>query len=344
MKCILGIETSCDDTSVAVVDENGNILANVVSSQFQEHAPYLGVVPELAGRAHLRNMPKVFEQAMSESGRTLQDMSAIAVTVGPGLIGSLMVGVNFAKALAFGRNLPLLAVNHIRGHVAALFLEHGTLPLPALALIVSGGHTHLLQVDRNRLLTLLTKTRDDAAGEAFDKLGKMLGLGFPGGPVIDRLAREGSPEAFPFSLPKFNDGSRDYSFSGIKSAASRYVEKEPHRFADLNGTGVKDLCASFQAAVVHQLLHRVKLAVAKEETAALLLGGGVACNSGLRLALTTLGQQVALPVYLTSPVLSTDNAAMIAAEGWALYREGRMAEMGLAADIRMKPYDSVRLL
>jgi len=343
MKYMLGIETSCDDTSVAIVSEDFQILANRVSSQFEEHAPYMGVVPELACRAHLQNIPVVYRQAMDQAGLKLEDLTAIAVTQGPGLIGSLMVGVNFAKGLAYGSGLPLIGVNHIRGHVAALFLEHAQIPLPALALIVSGGHTHLLHVDENRSLTLLTKSRDDAAGEAFDKLSKMLGLGFPGGPAIDRLAGDGDGTAFQFSMPRFSDGSKDYSFSGLKSAAARFIERDPENFQQ-GRPGLNNICASFQAAVVHQLLHRVKLGIKKEQPVSLLLGGGVACNSGLRAGLLDLGQRMNLPVFPTSPKLSTDNAAMIAAEGWSLYGKGQVMGFQETADIRLKPFDGVRLL
>ncbi len=343
MKYILGIETSCDDTSAAVVSEDFRIQSNVVSSQYAEHAPYMGVVPELACRAHLQNMPLVYSTAMDQAGITLEDLAAVAVTKGPGLIGSLMVGVNFAKGLVFGSKLPLVGVNHIRGHVAALFLEYRDMPLPAIALIVSGGHTHLLYVDEDRSLTLLTKSRDDAAGEAFDKLSKMLDLGFPGGPMVDQLARDGDPTRYNFSMPKFSDGSKDYSFSGLKSAAARFIEKEPEHFRQ-GSRGLNDLCASFQAAVVHQLLHRVKLGVKKEKTCSLLLGGGVACNSGLRHGISQLGEKLRLPVFITSPKLSTDNAAMIAAEGWSLFKKGQFMELNGTADISLKPYDTARLL
>lgn len=344
MRVLLGVETSCDDTSVAIVSEDAHVLANVVSSQIEEHAPYQGVVPELASRAHLQNITPVFRRALAGAGLRLEDMSGIAVTRGPGLIGSLMVGINFAKALAYGSKLPLYGVNHIRGHVAALFLEFGEIPLPALTLIVSGGHTHLFHVNTERRLTLLTKSRDDAAGEAFDKLSKMLGLGFPGGALIDRLAAEGNPTAFPFSKPKFGDGSHDYSFSGYKSAAGRHIERDPRGFVSPDGQAVKDLCASYQRALVEHLVDRVRLAVAKEGPRALLLSGGVACNSGLGRAWRDLGEQCGLPVFITSPKLSTDNAAMIAAEAWRLAELGVTAGFDLEPDIREKPYDGVRLL
>lgn len=345
MKYLLAIESSCDDTSVAIVSEDRQILANVVSSQIKEHAPYSGVVPELASRAHLENISLVYREAMGQAGLKLKDMCAIAVTKGPGLVGSLMVGIHFAKGLALGADLPLIGVNHIRGHVAALFLEHGAIPLPAMALIVSGGHTHLLRVEQNRKLVLLTKTRDDSAGEAFDKLSKMLNLGFPGGPIVDRLAKEGNPEAYRFSFPRFSDGSRDYSFSGLKTAAMRHIQKAPADFADPQGQSIKDLCASFQAAVVHQLLNRVQHGLRRDkDTQALLLGGGVACNSQLRADLTKLGAKKGLPVFLTARSLSTDNAAMIAMEGWRLYHQQVFDSIGLSADISIKAYDAVRLI
>lgn len=344
MKYMLAIETSCDDTSVALVGEDGTIAANVVSGQIKEHAPYLGVVPELASRAHLDNLPLVYREAMGQAGLGLEDLAAVSVTQGPGLVGCLMVGINFAKALAMGAKLPLVGVNHIKGHVAALFLEHQEVPLPALALIVSGGHTHLLHVDEHRRLTLLTKTRDDSAGEAFDKLAKMMGLGFPGGPVVDRLASEGDPKGFAFAMPKFRDGAFDYSFSGMKTRASRYIEAEPAAFANANNQQVKDLCASFQAAVVKHLLSRVRLGIEQEKVSSLLLGGGVACNSALRRDFTELGKTYGLPALLTSPKLSTDNAAMIACEGWRLFREGITAPLEMGPDIRLRPYEAVRLL
>jgi len=344
MRYVLGIETSCDDTSVAIVAEDGTVAANIVSSQVKEHAPYMGVVPELASRAHLENMPVVYARALDASGRALDEMTAIAVTAGPGLGGSLMVGLEFAKGLAAGAGLPLIGVNHIRGHVAALFLEHGDIPLPGLALIVSGGHTHLFRVAEDRELTLLTKTRDDAAGEAFDKLAKMLGLGFPGGPIIDRLAQSGDASAFSFSKPKFSDGAHDFSFSGMKTAAARHIERAPERFRDPTGDAARDLAASFQDAVTDHLLDRVRLALERETVASLLLGGGVACNSALRQKFAELGVRKNHATYLSSPRFSTDNAAMIAAEGWRAIGAGEGSALDLTADIAWKAYRHVDLL
>ncbi|CAM2006016.1 tRNA (adenosine(37)-N6)-threonylcarbamoyltransferase complex transferase subunit TsaD [Acanthopleuribacter pedis] len=340
----LGVESSCDDTSIAVINNEGTILANVVSSQIKEHAPFGGVVPELASRAHLRNIPVVFQQAMDQAQIGLDDIDVVAVTHGPGLIGSLLVGVNFAKSLAFGRNLPLVPVNHIRGHIRALFLEHGDLPLPALTLIVSGGHTHLFLVETPDHFVLLAKTRDDAAGEAFDKLAKMLDLGFPGGAIVDKLAQSGDPKAFPFNMPRFSDGALDYSFSGLKTAAAHQLRRDPQRFSEPEGQAIRDLCASFQSAVVRHLLQRVRQALKVEKVASLSLGGGVACNSHLRQSFRELGDKYRLPTYITAPKLSTDNAAMIAAEGRHLFQQGITGSLDLNPEVRLNAFDEVRLL
>lgn len=339
-RLILSIETSCDDTSVAVVSDGGTIRANVVSSQIEEHAPYLGVVPEIASRAHLTNIPQVFQAAMTRAGIGLNDLSAVAVTQGPGLIGSLLVGLNFAKGLALGTGLPLIGVNHIRAHARAAFLAFGEIPLPALVLIVSGGHSHLFLRQDDDALTLLVKTRDDSAGEAFDKLAKMLDLGFPGGPVVDRLAAAGDPRAYRFSQPKISDGSLDFSFSGMKTAALRHLESHPTDFRDPEGQPVRDLCASFQTAVVQHLMHRVNLARERYQPRSLVLGGGVACNSGLREAFRLLGKKHDLATFLTPPALCTDNAAMVAAEAWQRARRGEHDGLDLAPDIKFPAYDA----
>jgi len=339
---ILGIETSCDDTSIAIINENREILCNIVSSQEKEHTPYGGVVPELASRAHLQNIGHVFHRAMETADLTLKEIDLIAATQGPGLIGSLLVGLNFAKGLSLANNIPFVAVNHIRGHIEAIFLEHGTIPLPALTLIVSGGHTHLFAITENRKNLLLVKTRDDAAGEAFDKLSKMLGLGFPGGAIVDRTAQSGNARAYPFALPRMGDGSLDYSFSGMKTGALRIIEKTPKLFSDPTLEATSDLCASFMAAAVHQLIHRMKKALDKGAFKSILLGGGVACNSELRKETITLGERRNLPVFITHPKLSTDNAAMIAAEGWRLRAtepEDRASAMASGPDISLKAYD-----
>lgn len=344
MAYVLGIETSCDDTAVAVVDDRMRVCANIVSSQFEEHAPYFGVVPEIASRTHVKNIPHVFRAAVERAGIGLDALSAVAVTHGPGLMGSLLVGLNFAKGLAVGRGIPFFGVNHIQGHVAALFLEHGAIELPGLALIVSGGHTHLFWVEGGRSLSLLVKTRDDSAGEAFDKLSKMLGLGFPGGALVDRLSKGADPRRYDFSQPKISDGSLDYSFSGFKTAALRHIERCPEDFVVPDGAPVRDLCASFQRAIVAHLMDRVVIALRKCPARSLMLGGGVACNRELRSGMTELGLKHRLPTYLTSPILSTDNAAMIAMIGVDRWRRNTPDSLALDAHITAPAYRDYRPL
>ena len=343
MTHVLGIETSCDDTSIAVISDRREILSNIVSSQELQHTPYGGVVPELASRAHLENIEVVFRRALQKAQLELRQIDLIAATKGPGLIGSLLVGLNFGKGLALMSDIPFVGVNHIRGHIEALFLEHADIELPALTLIVSGGHTHLFSISKRRHNLLLIKTRDDAAGEAFDKLSKMLGLGFPGGAIVDRTAQQGDPRAFSFALPRMGDGSLDFSFSGMKTGALRIIEKSPELFAQKDHPLIADLCASFMHGVVHQLTHRMIKALEKGAFKSILLGGGVACNSGLRAGVQSVGAKFDLPVFITKPALSTDNAAMIAAEGLRMYKEtvpDREKSMSLGPDITLKAYDA----
>ena len=333
---LLAIESSCDDTGAAVIGEYGTILSNVVASQDKDHKPFHGVVPEIASRAHVRDIADVCQKALDQANMTLKHMAGIAVTSGPGLIDSLLVGVNFAKGLAISSGLPLISVNHIRGHVRAIFLEHGTPPLPALALITSGGHSHLFSVDEQEELDLLVKTRDDAAGEAFDKLSKMLGLGFPGGPQIDRMAQSGDYRRFHFRQPKISDGSLDFSFSGYKTAALRHIESDPSAFKTQQNQS--DLCASFQHALVRHLLDRVGIALNHGHWRSLLLGGGVACNSALRAQAAHLADSHQVPFFVSQPKLCTDNAAMIGAEGWAQFKRDKKAALSLAPEVKAKAY------
>jgi len=352
---IIGIESSCDETAAAVIGDETNVLSSVVASQLSVHGKYGGVVPELASREHLRAMAPVVEEALARAGVDWGDLDAVAATYGPGLAGSLLVGLTYAKGVAMAAKIPLIAVNHIEGHIHAVILEARQrgeeIPLPALALIVSGGHTHLFEARADGSYWPLGRTRDDAAGEAFDKVAKLLGFGYPGGPVIDRIARYGNPEAVRFTAAKMKGNALDFSFSGLKTAVLRWVEsndlaaeiearrevlqRNPNPSDDewLEATPrrTRDLVASFQRTVVDELVqHAIRAADQVEAARALIISGGVACNSGLRTAATT--RTIGLPVYFPSPGLSTDNAVMIAAAAFPRYRRGEFAPLTLAAE------------
>ena len=335
---ILAIETSCDETAAAVVEDGRVILSNVVSTQIAVHAPYGGVVPELASRHHLENIVPVVEQAMREAGLAFADLDAVGVTQGPGLVGALLVGVQAAKGIAFANGKPLIPVHHIAGHIQAPFLSHGEIPLPALALVVSGGHTHLYEVPEEGRYLLLGRTRDDAAGEAFDKVAKLLGLGYPGGPVIDRLSRGANDRAQEFTVARVKDGSGDYSFSGLKTAVLYHVRREGiEPVADPSHVPehVRDLVASFQRAVVTALLRRLRAVAEERRPASLLLTGGVAANSRLRSEAAALADALGLPLFVPPIALSTDNAAMIGAAAFVGWRLGRRAGWDLNADTHL---------
>lgn len=335
---ILAIETSCDETAAAVVEDGRAILSNVISTQIAVHAPYGGVVPELASRHHLENIVPVIEQAMREAGTTFAQLDAVGVTQGPGLVGALLVGVQAAKGIAFVHDKPLIPVHHIAGHIQAPFLAHGEIPLPALALVVSGGHTHLYEVPEEGRYLLLGRTRDDAAGEAFDKVAKLLGLGYPGGPVIDRLARGANDRAHEFTVARIKDGSGDYSFSGLKTAVLYHVRREgiaPVADAANVPEPVRDLVASFQRAVVTALLRRLRAVAEERRPASLLLTGGVAANTLLRSEARALADALSLPLFVPPIALSTDNAAMIGAAAFVGWRQGRRAGWDLNADTHL---------
>ena len=339
---ILGIETSCDETSAAVVEDGRRILSNVVSSQIAEHARFGGVVPEIASRQHLLNLSPVVRQALDDAGLGVEDLEAVAVTSGPGLIGALLAGVSFAKAFAFARGIPLVGVDHIEGHIRACYLEGNDVPHPALALVVSGGHTSLFRMETEGTYGLLGKTRDDAAGEAYDKLAKRLGLGYPGGPILDRLAQQGDGGRYVLSLPHFSDGARlDFSFSGLKTQVLRLIEQkgiEPLAEGEdpFHRKDLRDLAASFQSAVVRALTRSVERALDAVEARAVLLSGGVAANSALRARFLALGEERGLPVFYPSIALSTDNAAMIAAAGHLALLRGETAGPDLTADTELR--------
>ncbi len=341
---VLGIETSCDETAAAVLRAPRELLSSIVASQIPIHRRFGGVVPELASRQHLLSIDTVIRDALGQAGCTIGDLGGIAVTYGPGLVGCLLVGIQVAKAIAFTLNLPLAAVNHLEGHIRSLALEHETIPLPALYLVVSGGHTSIyLQRREGSRYEMLAHTRDDAAGEAYDKAARLLGLGFPGGPVIDRLARQGNSRAFAFPRPRMSDGSLDFSFSGLKTALLRHVEAagiQPLRSLDAEAepsaadcpASILDLVASFQEAIVDSLVEKTFRAAESERAASIGLAGGVACNSRLREVMAAEGRKRGIPVLVTRPSLTTDNAAMIARAGWDHLRAGRIASPLLDAE------------
>jgi tRNA N6-adenosine threonylcarbamoyltransferase len=341
---ILGIETSCDETSAAVVEETGDpakpwmVRSNVIASQVAIHREWGGVVPELASRQHIRDICGVVERALDEAATSWGDLGAVAVTQGPGLVGSLLVGVSFAKAAAAAAGLPLVAVHHLAGHIESLVLQNGELPLPAVVLVVSGGHTNLYLVERIGHYQLLSRTRDDAAGEAYDKVAKLLGLGYPGGPVIDRLARSGNDRAVALPTTRLTHADRnaphlkgdlDFSFSGLKTAVLRYVRGHEGAFSDQE---IADVAASFQRVVVTSLIERLFDAARRFGAKSVGVAGGVSANSRLRAALVERGRQREVPTFLPSLSLSTDNAAMIAAAGLRKFSTGATAAFDLNAD------------
>jgi N6-L-threonylcarbamoyladenine synthase len=322
----LGIETSCDETSAALLTEDFEVLGNVVLSQDEIHAPYGGIVPELASRQHIRSIGYVVSECLTRSGRTLSDVDNFAVTQGPGLIGSLLVGLSFAKGLAYCFQKPLYPVDHLAAHIHSVLIEHPFVSFPALALLVSGGHTSIFLMKKKLDVVCLAKTRDDAAGEALDKIAKFLNLGYPGGPVIDRMAAEGKPGKFLFSIPQMSDGSADFSFSGLKTAAARLIREEGLNdgHADL-----PDFLASFQQAVVEALCRNMKKLTRKTRPRSLILAGGVARNSMLRRDFLALAEQHNIPAAIPSPEYCTDNAAMVAALAVEQYRQGRRPDHSL---------------
>ncbi len=343
---ILGIESSCDETAAAVVEDGARVLSSVIASQFSTHGKYGGVVPELASREHMRAIVPVVNEALERAQMKLEDLNAIAVTHGPGLVGSLLVGITYAKALCYARNIPLIGINHIEGHIHSVILEAGdAIDFPALALVVSGGHTHMYHATEDCTYRLLAKTRDDAAGEAFDKVAKLLGFGYPGGPVVDMLAAHGNPHAIKFTFAKMKGKTHDFSFSGLKTAVLRWAEAqnmqaeidrrralvEPKLDDWLAATpqATLDLLASFQYTIIEELFRRVRAFAEETDARSLIVSGGVACNSGLRKAAQS--GQLPLPVFFPTPGLSTDNAAMIAAAAFPKLRRGEHSGFDLRA-------------
>ncbi|HET6281354.1 MAG TPA: tRNA (adenosine(37)-N6)-threonylcarbamoyltransferase complex transferase subunit TsaD [Polyangia bacterium] len=329
---VLGIETSCDETAAAVVEDGRRVRSDVVASQILIHAEYGGVVPEVASRQHVATVVPVIRRALADAGVTFADLDGIAVTCGPGLVGALLVGVETAKALGYALGKPVVGVNHLAGHLAAAFLEDPSLPAPPpyphLALLVSGGHTALIRIDEPGRTLLLGSTRDDAAGEAFDKVGKMLGLGYPGGVAIDRLAATGDARAvtLPRALPGRDD--LDFSFSGLKTAVSTLLRVGPLPV----GQALADFCASFQTVVVDVLVRKSRRALALQGLRDLVVCGGVAANRGLRAALAVAAQDDGFRLYIPPAKRCTDNASMIAAAGTALLTRGVRSGLDLSVD------------
>ena len=325
---ILAIESSCDETAAAVVEDGRIVRSNIIYSQIDLHTIYGGVVPEIASRAHIEKINPVITAALSEAGCTLKDIDAVAVTYGPGLVGPLLVGVAEAKAIAFAADLPLIGVHHIQGHICANFIENEDLKPPFLTLVVSGGHTHLVMVKDYGEYEVIGRTRDDAAGEAFDKVARAIGLGYPGGPKIDEAAKHGDPDAIVFPRAKVEGSEYDFSFSGLKSAVLNYLNHAQMRSEHVNRD---DLAASFQKAVVDVLTEHAVMAIRQFGADEFALAGGVASNSALRASMADACAKEGVKFYIPSPVYCTDNAAMIGVRAYYDYISGKFADYTLNA-------------
>jgi len=326
---VLGIDTSCDDTSAGVIAGGRRVLSNVVHSQVELHHPHGGVVPELASREHLKNIVPVVREALSRAGVRMRDLDGVAVTVGPGLVGALLVGLYYAKGISFAHNIPLVAVNHLEGHILSIFLEEEVPCFPFVALTVSGGHTSLYHVRDYGAYTQMGQTLDDAAGEAFDKVAKILGLGYPGGTIIEKMAREGNGARIKFPRAYLSSDSLDFSFSGLKTAVSLYVEKWRQGNAGNNEVLLADIAASFQESVIDVLVHKVMKARQKTCSNAVVAAGGVACNNRLRDELREAARVEGARIYYPRPEYCTDNGAMIALAGHHRLLHGEKADLSV---------------
>jgi len=336
---VLGIETSCDETAAAVVRDGREIVSSVLTSQIKTHQRFGGIVPEIASREHLDKIVPIVSEALMRAGMRAQDLDGIAVTIGPGLVGSLLVCVSYAKAMGFSLDKTIVGVNHIEGHIYSVAFENPPIEYPSVALIVSGGHTNVFFIPEPGKYKVVARTRDDAAGEAFDKVARMMGLGYPGGPVIELLAREGNPKAVHFAIPRMGDGLPDFSFSGLKTAVTKYVRENglrPVANGEEPSQGIKDLAASFQRVVVQSLVGTTKRIAEEYYPKTLIVAGGVACNGNLKDECRAMAVKLGVPVYFPSPHLSTDNAAMIAAAGAAKLIAGERADLDLNADVTLR--------
>lgn len=329
---ILGIDTSCDDTCASIVEDGKRLLSNVVSSQVSVHHRYGGVVPELASREHIRNIVPVVEESMEKASVNNKDIDAIAVTVGPGLVGALLVGIYFAKAFSYAKGIPLIGVNHLEGHILSVFLEKRLPSFPFVALTVSGGHTNIYHVRDFGDYTVLGRTLDDAAGEAFDKVAKLLGLGYPGGGIIEKTAFDGRDDAIDFPRAYLSKGSLDFSFSGLKTSVALYIKKWRDR--NDNEISLKDIAASFQAAVVDILIDKLIAATNQVGVKSIMLAGGVARNNYLRNKLQKTISDKGIDLYIPHPELCTDNGAMIAVAGYHRLIKGYRDDLTLDARSR----------
>ena len=332
-KYILAIESSCDETSAAVVVNGREVLSNVIASQISTHEKYGGVVPEVASRMHIEAVSGVVEEALLEANITLDKIDAIGVTYGPGLVGALLVGLQFAKGLAFSSKKPLVGVNHIEGHICANYIQHKDLKPPFVSLVVSGGHTFIVHVKDYGKYEVIGQTRDDAAGEAYDKVARALGLGYPGGPKIDKLAKEGNPKAIVFPKANFHEETLDFSFSGVKSAVLNYLNKCKMQNIEVNKA---DVAASFQQAVVDVLKDNVLLTCKKKNVKTIAIAGGVASNSTLRETLTKAASKRGIEVLFPAPILWTDNAAMIGSAAYFNFINGKISDLNLNAKPNLK--------
>jgi len=326
MHLTMGIESSCDETAIAILADGQNLLSNIISSQIEIHTLYGGVVPEIASRHHLHNIPFVFKEALEKADVLLDEIDEIGVTAGPGLAGALLMGTAFAKAVALACKKPLIGVHHIQSHILANLLEHQELKPPFLSLVVSGGHTHLIEVKGYNNFKVLGATRDDAVGEAYDKVARVIGLGYPGGPKIDKLAKDGNSKAIEFKRVYLEKDSLDFSFSGTKTGVINYLHTQEQNGIEINKA---DVAASFQEAVVEVLVHKAIMAVERTGYTNLALSGGVACNSCLRHKLAKACKKNGVNLFIPSPIFCTDNGAMVAMAAYHKAREGHFSDLSL---------------